>query len=107
MAVTGVVLFGYVLTHLIGNLQIFASDPNQINRYAAFLHSPANAVLLLFARVFLLACVGLHIIASIQLWRLKQQARPVGYVKKDDAAASYASRTMMWSGPIVALFVIF
>jgi succinate dehydrogenase / fumarate reductase cytochrome b subunit len=107
MALTGVVLFGYVVAHLIGNLQIFAADRGQINRYAAFLHSPGNAPLLLFARLFLLTCVGLHIVASIQLSRVKQRARPTRYMKKDDASASYASRTMMWSGPIVALFVIF
>ena len=49
----------------------------------------------------------MHIVASIQLWKLKSDARPVAYVKKEDAAATYASRTMMWSGPIVAAFVIF
>ncbi len=49
----------------------------------------------------------LHIVASVQLWRLKSDARPVAYVKKDDVAATYAARTMMWSGPIIAAFVIF
>jgi succinate dehydrogenase / fumarate reductase cytochrome b subunit len=107
MAFTGVILFGYVVAHLLGNLQIYSSDPDQINRYAAFLHNPANAGLLWGARLFLLAAVGMHILASIQLWKMKREARPQGYVKKDDAAASYASRTMMWSGPIVAAFVIF
>ena len=107
MAVTGVLLFGYVLAHLIGNLQIFSSDPNQINRYAAFLHNPANLVFLWMARLVLLLAVGMHIVSSVQLWRLKRTVRPVAYVKKSDAAASYASRTMMWSGPIVAAFVIF
>ena len=107
MAITGVLLFGYVVAHLLGNLQIYSSDPDQINRYAAFLHNPANAGLLWGARVVLLAAVVLHIVSSIQLWNLKREARPVAYVKKDDAATSYASRTMMWSGPIVAAFVIF
>ena len=55
----------------------------------------------------LLLAVGLHILASLQLWKLKRDARPQAYVKKDDPAAGYASRTMMWSGPIVAAFVIF
>ena len=81
--------------------------PDQINRYAAFLHNPANAGLLWVARGALLVAVILHIVASIQLWKLKRDARPVAYVKKDDPAATYASRTMMWSGPIVAAFVIF
>ena len=106
MALTGVILFGYVVAHLLGNLQIFG-DPDQINKYAAFLHNPANAGLLWVARSALLVAVIMHIVASVQLWKLKSEARPVAYVKKDDAAATYASRTMMWSGPIVAAFVIF
>ena len=68
MAVTGVMLVGYVVAHLLGNLQIYSSDPEQINRYAAFLHNPANAGLLWGARTILLAAVVLHIIASVQLW---------------------------------------
>jgi len=107
MAITGLILFGYVVGHLIGNLQIYSSDPNQINRYAAFLHNPANVVPLWAIRAFLLGAVILHITASIQLWILNRAARPVGYKKKDDAATSYAARTMLWSGPIVAAFIVF
>ncbi len=111
MALTGVILFGYVVAHLLGNLQIYmapgADGEYQINHYAAFLHNPATASLLWGARVFLLVAVGMHIVASLQLWKLKRDARPVAYVKKDDAATSYASRTMMWSGPIVAAFIVF
>jgi succinate dehydrogenase / fumarate reductase cytochrome b subunit len=106
MALTGVMLFGYVVAHLLGNLQIYAGR-DQINHYAAFLHNPANAGLLWGARLVLLIAVGMHIVSSLQLWRMQRVARPQGYVKKDDPAASYASRTMMWSGPIVAAFVIF
>ena len=50
MAVTGVILFGYVVAHLLGNLQIFRRTREQINTYAAFLHNPANARLLWVAR---------------------------------------------------------
>ena len=105
MAVTGVILFGYVLAHLIGNLQIYSPDSQQINVYAHFLH--AHPLLLWIARCVLLTAVGLHIVASVQLWRLKQKARPQAYVKKDDLPASYAARTMLWSGPIIAAFVVF
>jgi succinate dehydrogenase / fumarate reductase cytochrome b subunit len=105
MAVTGVILFGYVLGHLLGNLQIYSPNPEQINNYAKFLHS--HAVLLWVVRGFLLLSVGLHITASVQLWLLKQRARPEGYVKKDDVPTAYAARTMIWSGPIIAAFVIF
>jgi succinate dehydrogenase / fumarate reductase cytochrome b subunit len=107
MALTGVMLVGYVIAHLAGNLQIYSSDPQQINRYAAFLHAPSNAVALWAARAILLAAVLLHILSSFQLWRQNRAARPSRYVKKDDVPASYAARTMVWSGPIVAAFVIF
>jgi succinate dehydrogenase / fumarate reductase cytochrome b subunit len=107
MAVTGLILLGYVIGHLLGNLQIYAPDPNQINRYAAFLHSPSNAAALWGVRGLLLLAVVLHIVASVQLWSQNRSARPVSYVKKDDVPSSYAARTMVWSGPIIAAFVIF
>ena len=69
MALTGVILFGYVVAHLLGNLQIYAG-PDQINKYAAFLHNPANAGLLWGARLVLLFAVIMHIVASIQLWQM-------------------------------------
>jgi succinate dehydrogenase / fumarate reductase cytochrome b subunit len=107
MAITGVMLVGYVFAHLLGNLQIYSSDAEQINRYAAFLHNPANAAALWAARSVLLLAVGLHIIAATQLWLQNRAARPIGYVKKADLPTSYAARTMIWSGPIVGAFVIF
>jgi succinate dehydrogenase / fumarate reductase cytochrome b subunit len=58
-------------------------------------------------RLFLLTAVGLHILSSFQLWLLKRKARPVRYMKKDDVPTAYAARTMMWSGPIIAAFVVF
>src|SRR5215472_7821998 len=107
MAITGVLLFGYVVGHLAGNLQIYSPDTDQINRYAAFLHSPSKAPLLWGARIILLLAVVLHIVASAQLFAQNRRARPESYRKKDDVPASYAARTMIWSGPIVAVFVIF
>jgi succinate dehydrogenase / fumarate reductase cytochrome b subunit len=104
MAVTAIVLFGYVVGHLAGNLQVYLGA-DQMDRYAAFLHSmPA---LLWSVRLFLLVCVILHITASIQLTRLKQEARPVGYVKKTPIGSSSASRSMIWSGAMIAAFVIY
>jgi succinate dehydrogenase cytochrome b subunit len=107
MAVTGLILFGYVVAHLLGNLQIYSADPQQINRYAAFLHNPANAGFLWGARAFLVLAVVLHIVAAVQLWFQNRQARPIRYYKKADVPTSYAARTMVWSGPIIAAFVIF
>jgi len=107
MAITGVILFGYVVGHLLGNLQIYSSNPERINRYAAFLHSPSNVMALWGIRVFLLAALILHIVSSVQLWNQNREARPLRYYKKADVPTSYAARTMIWSGPIVAAFVIF
>ncbi len=82
-------------------------DPNQINHYAAFLHATGNIAPLWIIRFVLFAAVMVHIVASVQLTKIKSDARPVGYVKKKDVPTSYAARTMMWSGPIIAAFVIF
>jgi succinate dehydrogenase / fumarate reductase cytochrome b subunit len=107
MAITGVILVGYVIGHLLGNLQIYTADRDQINRYAAFLHNPANAVALWGIRGLLFAAVVLHITASVQLWLQNRAARPVPYYRKADLPTSYAARTMLWSGPVIAAFVIF
>jgi succinate dehydrogenase / fumarate reductase, cytochrome b subunit len=104
MAVTGLILFGFVVAHLLGNLQIYVS-PEKINHYAAALRTVP--VLLYSARIVLLIAVVLHIWSSVQLAFLQREARPVKYVKKVNIHSTYASRTMMWSGPIVLAFVIF
>lgn len=106
MAVTGIILFLYVLVHMLGNLQFYAG-PTLINEYARFLHSARAAPLLWSARIVLLVCVGLHILAAIQLWWRNRQARPVAYSGRTYREADLAARTMIWSGPIIALFVIY
>jgi succinate dehydrogenase / fumarate reductase cytochrome b subunit len=104
MAVTGVVLFGFVVGHLLGNLQIFLGR-ERLNAYAAVLHR--NEGLLWVARIVLLAALALHVLAAVQLTLLKKEARPERYRVKRDLQASYASRTMMWSGPIILAFVVY
>jgi succinate dehydrogenase / fumarate reductase, cytochrome b subunit len=104
MAVTGVILFGFVVAHLLGNLQIYL-PPEKINHYSEALR--AVPLLLWSARITLLVSVCLHVWSSFELWLLQRAARPVQYVKKVNAHSTYASRTMTWSGPIVLAFVIF
>jgi succinate dehydrogenase cytochrome b subunit len=104
MAVTGLILFLFVLFHMIGNLQVF-EGPEQLNFYGFALRRFPEA--LWGARVVLLLCVILHIWASVQLAVRKSQARPIGYSKRENVASDYASRTMYWSGPIVLAFIIF
>src|SRR5436309_11971557 len=103
MAVTGLVLFGFLIAHMLGNLQIFLG-PAVMNHYAETLHG--NPALLWTARIILFVSVVLHIWASISLSMLKREARPVAYVKHTPVTSSWASRTMMLSGPIIAAFVI-
>ena len=104
MAITGLILFGFVVGHVLGNLQVFVGA-DQMNAYAALLR--ANAGLLWGVRLMLLIAVALHIVASVQLTRMSQRSRPEGYHYKDVIQADYASRTMRWSGPIIAVFVVY
>jgi len=104
MAVSGCVLFLFVLGHLIGNLQIY-EGPERLNHYAVLLRSmPA---LLWGVRTVLLGMVLLHIWSSVELAARNISARPVGYSVKKATGSSYASRTMYWSGPIILAFVIY
>jgi succinate dehydrogenase / fumarate reductase cytochrome b subunit len=104
MAVTGLVLFGFLIIHMLGNLQVFLG-PEVMNHYAETLHG--NPPLLWTARTILLISVILHVWASIQLAKVKSEARPVGYVKQVSLVSSWASRSMMLSGPVIAAFAIF
>jgi succinate dehydrogenase / fumarate reductase cytochrome b subunit len=104
MALTGIVLLGFLVGHLAGNLLVFVG-PQKLNDYAKFLKS--NLALLWGVRLLLLASVAVHVVAAVRLTRLKAEARPVPYAGKRAHGSSYASRTMMWSGPVIALFVVY
>ena len=111
MALSGVVLFGFVTAHMVGNLKIY-QGPEKINVYSEFLREVGAPVfgageLLWIARIVLLVSVALHIITAVQLTRENRNARRDGYRLKQHIEASYAARTMIWSGPILALFVIY
>jgi succinate dehydrogenase / fumarate reductase, cytochrome b subunit len=104
MAVSGCVLFLFVIGHLLGNLQIFLGA-DVLNRYGHLLQS--NPELIWPARLFLLFMIGLHIWSAIKLSRENKAARPVGYAEYRPVASSYASRTMFMSGLIVFVFIIY
>ncbi len=112
MAVSGIVLLGYVLAHMIGTLKVFLGM-QQINTYAEWLRTlgepafPRTVVLWAMRTVLILAFV-FHIVAAYQLTRINQKARPVKYQSpRDYAAANFASRTMRWTGIIIALFLVY
>ncbi|HWI58455.1 MAG TPA: succinate dehydrogenase cytochrome b subunit [Bacillota bacterium] len=104
MAVTGFFLLLFVVGHMVGNLQVFLG-PEAINRYGHFLQS--NIELLWPARIGLLILVGLHIWSAAKLSAENYAARPVAYSVYRPVGASYASRTMLMSGIIVFLFVVY
>lgn len=105
MAITGLVLVGFVFGHLVGNLQIFLS-PDHINGYAHFLQGLGPALWLV--RLVLLACVALHIWAAVVLTIESRAARgPAQYGVKKWLHATWASRAMRWTGVIVFFFILY
>jgi succinate dehydrogenase / fumarate reductase, cytochrome b subunit len=112
MATSGVILIGFVVGHMVGNLKVY-QGPEIFNHYAEGLRMfglPffSTGQLLWLVRVVLLAAVLIHIIAAFQLTRRARQARAVGYRRYDnDLVFSYASRTMVWGGVIILLFVVY
>jgi succinate dehydrogenase / fumarate reductase cytochrome b subunit len=112
MAITGVALMGFVLFHLIGNLKLFLSK-EELNLYGEALrdipgHLLPRTVLLWTFRIGLIAAFVLHIHAAAALTVLNRRARPDTYKSpRDYIAADFASRTMRWTGVIVALYVLF
>jgi len=107
MALTGLALFGFLVAHLAGNLQMLAGDhaPELMNAYAAKLKSLGP--LLWVARIGLLATFALHIALAIRLTALNKSARPVPYAYESTVQASWGSRTMILTGSLVVLFVLF
>ena len=112
MAISGLILMGYVLVHMIGNLKIyFGAD--SLNKYSEWLREVGEPALprewlLWGVRFLLLAAVFIHIHAAYSLTQMNRRARPERYhSKRDYVAADFASRTMRWTGIIVTAFVIF
>lgn len=111
MAVTGVILFGWIFVHMVGNLKLYLG-PEHMNEYARWLRvvgapaAPPDSVLWI-ARIFMIVVVLLHILAAYQLTMMNWSARPVAYRQRDYVAATYASRTMRWGGVIILLFIIY
>ncbi|MEW2135488.1 succinate dehydrogenase [Streptomyces sp. NPDC005409] len=109
MAVSGLIMLGYLVAHMLGNLKIFFG-PDEFNGYAHWLRHMGEPFLhshwgLWAARVVLLAAVVAHAVSAYQLSRRDIKARPVGYAHKR-RRASYATRTMRWGGVILGLFIV-
>jgi succinate dehydrogenase / fumarate reductase cytochrome b subunit len=111
MAVSGVLLIGFVIAHMVGNLKVYQGR-EAFNHYAEGLRifgAPffAQGQVLWLLRIALLAAVGVHILAAFQLTIASRAARKHRYKQFDSLAFSYASRTMAWGGVIILAFVIY
>ena len=104
MALSGVMLLGFVIGHLLGNLLVFAG-PGALNGYAAKLRHLGPW--LWVARGGLLAALIMHVGSAIALSRENRAARPVGYRQLRARETTFAARTMGWSGALMALYLLY
>jgi succinate dehydrogenase / fumarate reductase, cytochrome b subunit len=111
MAITGILLIGFVVAHMVGNWKMFLG-PEEFDHYAEFLREllvpiVPRTVALWLMRVGLIAAFALHIHAAYGLTRVNQASRAVKYQgPREYVAANFASRTMRWSGIVVGLFLV-
>ncbi|MFJ5833352.1 succinate dehydrogenase [Streptomyces sp. NPDC093089] len=109
MAVSGLIMLGYLVAHVAGNLKVFFG-PEEFNAYGHWLRVMGAPVLhhewaLWLVRIVLVAAVVAHAVSAYQLSRRDLKARPTAYVHRR-RRASYATRTMRWGGIVLALFIV-
>ena len=111
MAVSGLILFGFVVGHMAGNLKLYGG-PEALNHYAEGLRTFLTPILpregaLWIARIVLIVAVVFHIHSAYALTMMNRAARPVAYRDREYVKGTYAARTMRWGGVIVLLFIIY
>ena len=106
IGITGLLLFAYLVIHLLGNLMVFAGQET-FNHYA---HALAGNPLVIPAEIALLLFFVVHIYKAVTMWAANRRARPVAYEKKTWAGhtsrKSVASTTMIWTGLAILVFVV-
>lgn len=104
MAITGLLLVGFVIIHMAGNLLVFAGR-EPLNAYAAALkHNPG---LLWTARLGLLVVFVIHLVLGLRLAFQNREARGVAYVYEDTVEANWASRHMLLTGLVLLAFIVY
>ncbi|MGH9324118.1 MAG: succinate dehydrogenase cytochrome b subunit [Vicinamibacteria bacterium] len=111
MAVTGIILFGWIAAHMAGNLKIFVGRES-FNHYSEFLRAVGAPLapesgLLWFARIVLLVSVVFHVWSATSLTLQNRRARPVNYRERRGIQMDYAARTMRMSGYLLAVYVVY
>lgn len=116
VGVTGAILFGFVIGHVLGNLQIFLGGWGLeeghywLNDYSEMLH--AIPELLLTARIVLLVSVVVHLALAIQLAGQNRGARSSRYKIEPEVAEQtilqrWGRTTMILTGPLLAFYIVF
>jgi len=105
MAITGLIWYGFLVGHLIGNFLLFKGDGGEaFDAYAKFLE---NFPLLIPIELFLVAAVALHVYLAISVTADNKRARPVGYqVNRSSGGRSLASSSMAYTGTLTLVFII-
>jgi succinate dehydrogenase / fumarate reductase cytochrome b subunit len=103
MAVTGIMMIGFIIAHVSGNLLVFRGAQH-MNDYSAFLKGLGG--LLWAMRLALLVAVILHVVAAVQLTTRSRAARPVDYRGRQPQVSTLAARTIRWGGVVLALFIV-
>lgn len=105
MAVSGLILVGFVIGHMIGNLQVF-QGAERLDAYGRLLHGPLNEVVWA-TRAVLLVAVVLHVVAAVQLTRRNRAARPRPYAVSAPQVSTLAARTLRWGGFVLLVFLVY
>jgi succinate dehydrogenase cytochrome b subunit len=103
MGTTGLVLIGFVILHMAGNLQFF-SGAERFNAYSHLLQHDLIELTWLM-RMGLLVAVVLHVTAAVQLTRRNWAARPDKYARREPQVSTYAARTLRWGGAYLLVFI--
>lgn len=111
MALSGVILVGFVILHFLGNLKVF-QGPEAFNHYAEGLRTFGEPFfgrgqVLWIARIVLFIALVIHVVAAYQVYGRKRGARRTGYGKYTSLVFSQASRTMGWGGVAILAFVVY
>ncbi|HRH99173.1 MAG TPA: succinate dehydrogenase cytochrome b subunit [Prosthecobacter sp.] len=106
VALTGLVLIGFVFGHMIGNLLIFAGK-DAINEYGHLLQTALHGGGVWIARIGLLTAVVIHIAATISLTKANREARQDKYGMQKAQVSSKSSHIMIWSGLTILAFIVY
>ncbi len=104
MAISGLVWTLFVLTHMLGNLLIFAGS----DLYNFYSYKLISNPLIYLAEAGLVLFIGLHATTGISLKLRNTRTKPSLYAvtPKSAKGASLSSKSMIWSGTITLVFLV-